>query len=395
MLVLHVGSTLSRVAGRVLVVSVIALVLVAGAPASTRADEWTVSISAPSTVLPGADFAVTASVTYTYATGNDNIVLSVQLPNDATIKDFSDHTNCNTSGCTFHGLSGTASVTYTLTAPASPGPNLNSSASSFNGFLAPTPPPSASAITTVVAPPPPITISVSGSSHQVNPGGSVSFSVSLSNTGASAIPDVSLSNQLGVDWSDESMSQTGGPAFSCSHPDAFDTFCQIATFPAGATATFSATATAAMTAAIGAILNSRFFGSASTVWSVEVVAPTAGTTTTTPAPPPPPPTTTAAATTTTSSTTTPTTTTQTTTPTAPQPAATPCTVPRLVGLPLAAARLAAAHHRCALTVTYARSNKAPKGRVIRQAIPAGTHLRNGTRVRIVVSNGRRWQHVSS
>jgi hypothetical protein len=365
-------------------VFVTALILVAGAPASTRAEEWTVSISAPSTVLPGADFSVTASVTYTYATGNDNIVLGVQLPNDATIKDFSDHTNCNTSGCTFHGLSGTTSVTYTLTAPSSPGPNLNSSASSFNGFSTPTPPAPASATTTVVAPPPPIAISVAGSTHQVSPGGSVSFSVTLSNTGGSAIADVSLSNQLGVDWSDESMSQTGGPVFACSHPDAFDTFCQIASFPAGATATFSATATAAMTAAIGEILNSRFFGSASTVWSVEVVAPTAGTTTTTSAPPPPPPTTTPVTTTTT-----PSTTTQTTTPTSPHPPPAPCAVPRLVGLTPAAARIAAAHHHCTLTVTYARSSKARKGRVLRQAIPAGTQLRSGTRIRIVVSNGRR------
>jgi len=376
-----------RIEGRAFVVVSLALILVAGAPASTRADEWTVSVSAPSTVLPGADFAVTASVTYTYATNNDNIVLSVQLPNEAAIKDVSDHTNCNTSGCTFHGLSGTASVTYTLTAPASPGPNLNSSASSFNGFSTPTPPPTASATTTVVAPPPPVTISVSGSSHQVSPGGSISFAVSLSNTGASAIADVSLSNQLGVDWSDESMGQTGGPGFSCSHPDAFDTYCQIASFPAGATATFSATATAAMTAAIGEILNSRFFGTASTVWSVEVVAPTPGTTTTAPPPPPPPTTTTTTTTTTSSSTTTATTTTAPTPPT--PPPAKPCTVPRLVGLTLAAARIAAARRHCALIVTYARSNKARKGRVVRQAIPAGTRLRSGTRIRIVVSDGRR------
>jgi hypothetical protein len=370
-----------RVRGRLAAVIALALVLVTGAAAARQADEWTVSItSTPSSVVAGGTFTVSATVTYTYATNND-ITLIVQLP---------DGTPMST---TFNGLSGSQSVSYQVTAPqnAAPGTDLNSTASSTSGY--PPFPPSASATTVVVNPPPAISISATPSASQVPLGGTASFAVSATNTGSSPLADVVISNQSGVHWTNEAMSQTGGPGFSCSHPNPFDTNCQISSFPAGATATFTASAVADPTSAtIGEILNARFFvflGGAtggqvysSAVSSLQVVAATPPTTTTTPAPPapPPPPTTTTTTATTTTSTTT-------TTPT-PAPAP-PCRVPNVRGLKLAAAQTVLALRNCYVAVSSAFSAKVRKGRIVRQSDPPGAKLRSGSVVHIVVSRGRR------
>ncbi len=89
------------------------------------------------------------------------------------------------------------------------------------------------------------------------------------------------------------MSQTGGPSFTCTQPDAFDTNCFLTSLAAGASAAFTETATASPGAGVGTILNTRYTvylgaspgGTAytTTASSVQVVAaaPPAQTTTTT------------------------------------------------------------------------------------------------------------------
>ena len=249
-------------------------------------------------------------------------------------------------------------------------------------------------MTIVVNPPPSISISATPSASQIPLGGSVSFAVSATNTGSSPIADVVVSHVSGVHWTNEAMSQTGGPGFSCSHPNPFDTNCQVSSFPAGATATFTASAVADhASATIGEILNSRFFvflGGAtsgpvysSTVSSLQVVAATPPTPTT-PAPPPPPRSTTTGATTT-SSTTTTTTSTTTTPESSPEPV---CRVPLLTGLTITAARRAAVARRCKLAVSYAPSKTVPKGKVARQSPLRGTRMTPGATIHVVVSRGR-------
>jgi hypothetical protein len=67
-----------------------------------------------------------------------------------------------------------------------------------------------------------------------------------------------------------------------------------------------------------------------------------------------------------------------------------CVVPNVKRKPLATAkrRIAAAHCRTG-TVTKAKSKTVPKGRVIAQKPPAGKKLAAGSRVKLVVSRGKR------
>ena len=66
-----------------------------------------------------------------------------------------------------------------------------------------------------------------------------------------------------------------------------------------------------------------------------------------------------------------------------------CSVPRVVGKKLGTALQAIRRSKCTPgRVRYARSSR-PRGRVVRQAPRAGTTLRRGGRVSVVVSRGRR------
>jgi hypothetical protein len=274
------------------------LVIVAAAGAARQADEWTLVISAPSTADAGSQFTVSATVTYTYPTNNANITMVVQLPMAASVVSWSDQAHCSdpsfskASYCTFPNLSGSATVDFVLTAPDTVASNLPSIATTANGFATPAEPTGASANTLVTASPPAITISAQPSPGQVVPGGTVGFAVTATNTGSAPLANVWISNELGTGWSADSMTQSSGLGFSCSRRDSWDSDCFIASFAAGATATFSASATAAPAAA--GVLNSRFVvylgpspggtSYAITVANVPVVpqASTPTTTTTTP-----------------------------------------------------------------------------------------------------------------
>jgi hypothetical protein len=66
-----------------------------------------------------------------------------------------------------------------------------------------------------------------------------------------------------------------------------------------------------------------------------------------------------------------------------------CKVPRVIGKRLAAARRAIVRARCRVgRVRRARSAR-PRGRVLSQSPRAGVRRQQGTRVRLVVSSGRR------
>jgi hypothetical protein len=73
-----------------------------------------------------------------------------------------------------------------------------------------------------------------------------------------------------------------------------------------------------------------------------------------------------------------------------QPLSRRCVVPKVTRMPLAKAkrRIAAAHCRTG-AVAKARSKTVPKGRVISQKPPAGKKLAAGSRVKLVVSRGKR------
>ena len=68
----------------------------------------------------------------------------------------------------------------------------------------------------------------------------------------------------------------------------------------------------------------------------------------------------------------------------------PCVVPALKGRTLAGARRALTAAHCGLAaVKRAYSRRVRPGRVVSQAPPAGTKLRNGGRVSVVISRGPR------
>ncbi len=65
-----------------------------------------------------------------------------------------------------------------------------------------------------------------------------------------------------------------------------------------------------------------------------------------------------------------------------------CIVPNVVKKTLAAAKTAITAGRCGVgTVSYATSSSIAKGKVVSQSQPAGTVLKKGSKVSIVVSKG--------
>jgi hypothetical protein len=75
--------------------------------------------------------------------------------------------------------------------------------------------------------------------------------------------------------------------------------------------------------------------------------------------------------------------------TQPPPAARICRVPRVVGLRLVRARTAIRRARCSVGRVRGVRSRAARGRVVRQSPRAGTRLRRGARVTLVISRGFR------
>jgi hypothetical protein len=72
-----------------------------------------------------------------------------------------------------------------------------------------------------------------------------------------------------------------------------------------------------------------------------------------------------------------------------RPGPPPCVVPKVVGKPLARARVAIAASNCRTGMIARTSSKARKEQVLSQSPTAGQILKNRTRVNLAVSRGRR------
>jgi len=66
-----------------------------------------------------------------------------------------------------------------------------------------------------------------------------------------------------------------------------------------------------------------------------------------------------------------------------------CTVPRLKGQTLFDAVIVVIRAHCTVRLSYSYSSRVPAGRVAAQKPKAGTKLRNGGRITIVLSKGPR------
>jgi hypothetical protein len=73
----------------------------------------------------------------------------------------------------------------------------------------------------------------------------------------------------------------------------------------------------------------------------------------------------------------------------PSTATRPCRVPRVVGLRLVRARTAIRRAHCSVGRVRGVRSRAARGRVVRQSPRAGTKLRRGARVTLVISRGSR------
>jgi hypothetical protein len=73
----------------------------------------------------------------------------------------------------------------------------------------------------------------------------------------------------------------------------------------------------------------------------------------------------------------------------PPPATRNCRVPRVVGMRLVRARTVIRRANCSVGRVRGVRSRAKRGRVVRQAPRAGTRLRRGARVTLVISRGRR------
>ena len=103
-----------------------------------------------------------------------------------------------------------------------------------------------------------VAITKSASSDTVTPGGTITYTIDVTNTGPADAANVSWTDSLPGETTFVSASQGSGPTFLCTTPNVGsggDVTCSIASLPAGSTASFTVTVAVSATPSSAAITN--------------------------------------------------------------------------------------------------------------------------------------------
>ena len=223
-----------------------------------QADLAVMKADAPDPVVAGTD------LTYDVALSNfgPNYAVNVSLT-DATPANTTFVSVAQTSGpafsCSAPAVGGTGTVSCTISmfgagdtatfrlvvrvnASTPTGTTLSNTATATSGTFDPCPGNNSATATTAVIARADLSVTKNDAPDPVNAGGNITYTINVANAGPSDAHNVSLSDATPGNTTFVSITQSAGPAFSCTSPAFGGTrtvTCTIATFTSGPSATFS------------------------------------------------------------------------------------------------------------------------------------------------------------
>jgi uncharacterized repeat protein (TIGR01451 family) len=231
--------------------------------------------TATTKVKKQADLAVTKADTPDPVVAGADLTYDITLknfgPNEAVNASLTDATPANTTfrsfaqisgpafSCSAPAVGGTGTVSCTISmfgagatatfrlvvrvsASTPNGTTLSNTATATSDTFDPCPGNNSATATTSVITRADLSVTKSGAPDPVNAGGNITYTINVANAGPSDAQNVSLSDATPANTTFVSIAQTAGPSFSCTSPAPGATgtvTCTLATFAAGASASFS------------------------------------------------------------------------------------------------------------------------------------------------------------
>jgi uncharacterized repeat protein (TIGR01451 family) len=224
--------------------------------ASVRAASSDVSIlkTGPATATAGDNISWTLTIANGGPDTASNASFVDQLPSGTTFVSLVQDTgpaatSCTTPNpgangivsCNFAGLASGVSAQFTLTAKIGNAVSITNTATASSDNADPDTEDNSSSVTTTVTQSADVSITKTDSPDPVLAGGNITYTVTISNAGASDAQTVSFTDAVPANTTFVSTNQNSGPTFLCATPPSGGTgnvTCAIATLPAGASATF-------------------------------------------------------------------------------------------------------------------------------------------------------------
>jgi uncharacterized repeat protein (TIGR01451 family) len=208
-------------------------------------------------VIPGGTVTYTITVTNTGTVSADGTLVTDPVPNGITSQTWtcvgSGGAVCTPSGSgaindTLAALPPGGAVVYTVTATVAtlPPTNINNTATATppNGACAPTMTPAPCSDTASLPPVPQIGVSKTADATTVTPGGTIHYTIVVSNTGVVAADGTPVSDPLPAGIASQSWTCAASGGASCTAASGSGAISDtLATFPAGSFVTYTVTAT--------------------------------------------------------------------------------------------------------------------------------------------------------
>ncbi len=208
--------------------------------------DLTVSKNGPPSATPGSTVTYNVAVTNGGPSDASNVTLTDALPANTTFvsatQDSGPTFNCTTPApgatgtitCTIDPLAvgGLAAFTFVLNVAPSATGSVENTATVSSSAADPTPANNSATETTPLAPDADLSVTKTGP-VTATAGTDITYAISIDNAGPSDAANVSLTDTLPAGTTFVSMTQTSGPAFTCTASN-----CTGAVLGAGATATF-------------------------------------------------------------------------------------------------------------------------------------------------------------
>ena len=223
-----------------------------------QADLAVTKADAPDPVVAGADLTYDIALNNFGPNGAVNVSLTDATPDHTRFRSFAQTSgpafSCSTPAvggtgtvsCTISTFGAGATATFRLVvrvkASTPNGTTLSNTATATSDTFDPCPGNNSATATTAVIARADLSVTKSDAPDPVNAGENITYTIDVANAGPSDAQTVSLSDATPANTTFVSITQAAGPAFTCTSPAVGGTgtvTCGIATFAAGASASFS------------------------------------------------------------------------------------------------------------------------------------------------------------
>ena len=223
-----------------------------------EADLAVTKVDAPDQVVAGTDLTYDIALDNFGPNGAVNVSLTDATPAHAKFLSFAQTSgpafSCSapavggtgTVSCTISTFGAEATATFRLVvrvnANTPNGTTLSNTVTATSGTFDPCPGNNSATTTTKVKKQADLAVTKSDAPDPVNAGENITYAIDVANAGPSDAQNVSLSDATPANTTFVSITQTAGPAFTCTSPALGGTgtvTCTIATFAAGASASFT------------------------------------------------------------------------------------------------------------------------------------------------------------